>query len=358
MKRQSQPESVPAMDLFVGIDVHSKNWKTCILTPDYEHKTFSADPDPKVLIDYLSRYFPSSPVKLVYEAGYFGFDTARTFKAAGFDCIVVNPADIPNGHRDRDQKNDTVDARKLAHHLRAKTIQGIYIPNEIKRAHYSLILQRRSMVNQIGKIKKQIKAYLAFIGQKIDPSITEDQTRNFSKRYQTWLRELPLLPAHRLIIDNFLKTITLLRKELLLLNKQIRELSRTREYERGAQILVSVPGIGLIGGMTILTKIEDFNRFKTNDQLCAMFGLMPSTASSGAREVAYKITSRGCKELRRIILESAWVAIRVDPALCTRFHQLTKRMPPNKAILRIARSMLNRIRTIMINDMLYQKAHY
>lgn len=358
MKTLNQPKSVPAMDLFVGIDVHANSWKTCILTPFNEHKTFSTDPSPQLLIDYLSRNFPYSRVNLVYEAGYFGFETARAFNSAGFDCIVVNPADIPSGHKDRDQKNDTVDARKLAYHLRARTIEGIYIPNEVKRAHHSLILQRRSMVNQITKVKIQIKAYLTFIGQKLDSGLTLHQTRSFSKCYQAWLREVELLPAHRLIIDNFLKTIMLLRQELLNLNKQVRELSRTPEYERGAQIMMSVPGIGLIGAMTILTKIEDFSRFKTNDKLNAMFGLMPSTASSGAREVAYKITNRGNKELRRIILESAWVAIRVDPALSSRFHALIQRMKPNQAIIRIARAILNRIRTIMINDMLYQKAHY
>ncbi|MDX5319994.1 MAG: IS110 family transposase [Bacteroidota bacterium] len=358
MKRHILPEPIPSIDLFVGIDVHAKSWKTCILTPQFEHKLFSSDPDPGVIIDYLHRNFPSSSVKLVYEAGYFGFESARAFNAAGYHCMVVHPADIPSAHKERDQKNDTVDARKLAYNLRAGTIQGIHIPDESKRAHYSLILQRRFMVSQIGKIKKQIKAYLTFIGQKIDPNLTQRETISFSKRYQNWLRELPLLPAHRLIMDNYLKTISVLRQELLHLNKQIRNLSRTPEYEREVQIMMSVPGIGLIGGMTILTKIENFNRFKTNDQLCAMFGLIPSTSSSGAREVAYKITNRGCKELRRIILESAWVAIRVDPALCTRYHELIKRMKPNQAILRIARSMINRIRTIMINDTPYQKAHY
>jgi len=55
------------------------------------------------------------------------------------------------------------------------------------------------------------------------------------------------------------------------------------------------------------------------------------------------MTFRGQIHLKKGLIESAWVASRIDPALTHSFIKLCKRMEPNKAIIRIARKLLNRI---------------
>ena len=105
--------------------------------------------------------------------------------------------------------------------------------------------------------------------------------------------------------------------------------------------------------MTILIEIETIDRFDTFDQLCGFIGLVPSTHSSGDHEVIGNITPRGHNVLRSAIIESAWIASRLDPALNKSYHDYCKRMEPNKAIIRIARKLTSRIRFVLKNNQPY-----
>jgi transposase len=105
--------------------------------------------------------------------------------------------------------------------------------------------------------------------------------------------------------------------------------------------------------MVILTEIETINRFANIDQLCGYIGLVPSCRSSGDNEVIGDITPRGHSILRSAIIESAWVAARLDPALNRCYHNYCKRMEPNKAIIRIARKVTSRIRFVLKNNQPY-----
>jgi len=99
--------------------------------------------------------------------------------------------------------------------------------------------------------------------------------------------------------------------------------------------------------MFFLTAIEDISRFASTDRFAGYVGLVPSCHDSGEKENNGAITSRAPKMLRDMIIESAWTAARKDPALHLAFCQLCKRMEPNKAIIRIARKLLNRIYCVL-----------
>jgi len=51
-----------------------------------------------------------------------------------------------------------------------------------------------------------------------------------------------------------------------------------------------------------------------------------------------------------------WIAIRFDPDLKASFEILSHKMQKNKAIVRIARKLLNRIRTVLIHQKPYKIA--
>ena len=65
------------------------------------------------------------------------------------------------------------------------------------------------------------------------------------------------------------------------------------------------------------------------------------------------MTKRGRKALKIMLIEASWDAMRLDPALMAKFNELTKRMEKNKAIIRIARKMLSRIRYVLIHQQKY-----
>ncbi|MFQ5799590.1 MAG: transposase, partial [Bacteroidota bacterium] len=78
--------------------------------------------------------------------------------------------------------------------------------------------------------------------------------------------------------------------------------------------------------------------------------------SSGDREITTGLSRRRNQLLRTLLIESAWVAVRKDPALMMAFNKLTRRMPKNRAIIPIARRLLNRIRYVLKHQAPYVPA--
>jgi transposase len=144
-----------------------------------------------------------------------------------------------------------------------------------------------------------------------------------------------------------------LRASILQVTRLIRELAKTDRYKMQQELLRTIPGVGLLTAMVILTEIETINRFDSIDQLCGFIGLVPSTNSTGDHEIIGDITPRGHSVLRPAIIESAWIAARRDPALNKSYHDYCKRMEPNKAIIRIARKLTSRIRFVLKNNQPY-----
>ncbi|WP_410683263.1 hypothetical protein [Chitinophaga filiformis] len=60
------------------------------------------------------------------------------------------------------------------------------------------------------------------------------------------------------------------------------------------------------------------------------------------------MTKRGNAILKTILIECSWMAIRKDPALLVYYKQLLPRMNSNKAIVKVARKLLNRITYVII----------
>jgi transposase len=49
------------------------------------------------------------------------------------------------------------------------------------------------------------------------------------------------------------------------------------------------------------------------------------------------------------MIEAAWTAVKQDPVMTLRYRELTKRMKPQLAIIKIAKKLLKRIRHVWIN---------
>jgi transposase len=120
--------------------------------------------------------------------------------------------------------------------------------------------------------------------------------------------------------------------------------------------LRTIPGIGLVTAIILLTEIGDINRFVGLDPLCDYIGLVPKIYASDQTQHVMGLTHRGNYKLREAIIEASWTAIRKDPALTMAYSEYIKRMNKNKAIIKIARKLINRIRFVMKNQKEYQPA--
>ena len=119
--------------------------------------------------------------------------------------------------------------------------------------------------------------------------------------------------------------------------------------------LQSINGMGLINGMVIQTEIQDIHRFKTLDSLCDYAGFVPDIRSSNDKQRITGITHRCNEFLREAIVESSWMLLRKDPAMLMKYNEYRKRMNPNKAIIRIGKHLLSRIRYVWKNQKEYEK---
>ena len=147
-----------------------------------------------------------------------------------------------------------------------------------------------------------------------------------------------------------------LRTIINALNRDIRKLSRTEDYKTNVQLLRTIPGISTLTAMTFLTELCNIDRFQSLDKLASYVGLIPNTDSSGEREIATGITNRRNQSLRHLIIENSWIAVRKDPAMLMAFERLSKNMPKTRAIIHIARKLLNRVRYVLKNQKEYVPA--
>lgn len=331
--------------LYVGIDYHKKSWKVTILGEQYEHKSMSHNPDPEQLASYLKKNFPGGLYHAVYEAGFCGFGACRRLNQLGVNCIVIHPADVPTSQKEKLQKTDKADSRKLARSLRSNEFEAIHIPDEKLEADRALVRQRFRVMKDLSRTKNRVKSLLLQFGLEIPERFTIMQTRYWSKIYTNWLKDLQIQESSlKTVLDNFISIAETQRNELLQVNRQIRQLSQTEDYKENYSILISVPGIGFTTSMYILTQLGDIKRFIRLDDLCNYIGLVPRMNCSGDKIETGKMIHRGRKELKIMLIEASWAAIRKDPALMAKFNELAKRMHKNKAIVRIARKLLSRIR--------------
>jgi transposase len=324
------------------------------MTDHLEHKRFTQPPEAKALYQYLTRNFPGATYHSVYESGFSGFWAHRRLEALGINNIVTNAADVPTGQKEKIQKDDGVDSRKLARSLRAGDLESLYVPSEATLEERALVRLRATLVKDMTRFKQRIKSFLYFFGISY-PERFSNATSHWSKNFLRWLKEEVALTEEsgKQTLNIQLQEVEEQRKLLLSVTRQIKTLSATEKYASNVRLLKTIPGIGLLTAMTLLTEIETTERFTDTDHFAAYIGLVPTRHDSGEVKSDGEMTFRGQSTLKKNIIESAWVAARKDPALSLTYSRYAHRMNPNKAIIRIARKLLNRIYFVLKNKKEY-----
>jgi len=339
--------------LYVGIDVHQKDYQVAIVHEDICLGNHRMPADSKKLIWHLQSRYPGATLKCVYESSAWGFNLQRQLSAAGIDCIVVNAADVSTNDKERRRKTDQVDALKLARKHASHDLKAIHVPNKDDQKQRNLIRLRKRIVNDLNRSKNRLKSLLKYEGIEIPERFGK---ANWSNKFLLWVEEQAnkdLLLQDVLLL--MLEQIRGLRQLLLKTEKKVREMMSSEKYNKQSQLLVSIPGVGPITSALFLLEIGDIKRFSSFDRLNDFVGFCPDTDSSGETQKDTGITTRRHKQLRTALIEAAWVAKNTDPALLEAYVQLTKRMPGNKAIVRIARKLLRRMRAVLISEISYQK---
>lgn len=336
-------------NIYVGIDVHHKSWAVSIYSDEFELKSFSQSPNVEQLCNYLSKHYPGAGLQIAYEAGFCGFGIHRQLTEKGIKCSVLNPADIPSSDKENKRKTDKVDSRKIAKALKNGDLHTVFVPNPQQEADRQILRSRSKIVKDITIIKNRIKAFLKFKSI----NIPEEYNDRWSAAFISWIRQLSLLPSDQIALSVYLDELVFLTEKKKSLQKALQQLAIEDRYRNNVRLLQSVPSIGLLAAMIILTEIGDINRFPKLEHLCSYCGLTPDTHSTGSIERINGISRRGNSTMKTLLIECAWMAIRKDPAMLLFYKSLLPQMHTNKAIVKVARKLLNRIRYVLKNQKEY-----
>lgn len=338
-------------NIFVGMDVHLNSWNISIFLDRTFVRSFTQPPSINALEHLLRRDYPGATYLCGYESGFCGFWIQRELQQRGIPCQVLHAADIPQTAKQKLVKRDPVDSKKIGDALSSDKVNSIYIPDEESERDRSLVRYRDRIQKDLTRSKNRIRSILYQFGIELP----EKYHKGWSNRFIEWLRDSDQVQGSaRTTLNYMVEQMILHRSMLLKVNRDIRALQNSEKYKQRMLWLVSIPGIGPLTAIILLVELIDMRRFSSFRQLNSFVGLYPMEHSSGEDEHKGAITIRHNKHLRKILVEDSWTAIRHDPALTLAFSQLTLRMTSKRAIVKIARKLLSRVRYVLMNETFYE----
>lgn len=310
--------------LYVGLDVH----KESIVVATAPQGDTQAQLYGKIggTLDALDKVIkkmarPDLELRFVYEAGPCGYVIYRHLKKQGYHCQVIAPSLIPTKASDR-VKTDRRDARQLARLFRAGELTAIYVPDEEDEAVRDLVRARdRAMVDQ-RKARQRLKGFLLRLGHRYLGR------GNWSAEHLRYLAQIKLShAAQQIAFQEYLEAITVATERLERLTKAMEAALPAWKRAPVVNAVMSLRGVALINGMTLIAEAGDLTRFDSPTALMSYFGLTPSEYSSGEKRVQGGITKAGNGACRRALVEAAHhyrIAPRVSPAMQKRQEDQSK----------------------------------
>lgn len=231
-------------------------------------------------------------------------------------------------------KTDKKDTMTLAKLLAVGMIPAVWVPPQPVRELRALINHRQRLIGQQTRTKNRLRSLLQrhhFVPPEGDL---------FSAAQRSWWNKLDLNPSEKLRARQDLIILDQLAPLISEVETEIERLSVTEPWAEQTPYLLQLPGIGLITAMTILGAIGEIERFPTAKKLVGYAGLGARIHSSGQTHRTGGITKQGRKELRAVLVEAAWTAVRYDQHWQEQFERLADRIGRQKAIVAIARKLL------------------
>jgi transposase len=297
----------------------------------------------------LWKRLPGCRIHAVYEAGFSGFGLYDQLVADGIDALVTPPSKVPRTY-DR-VKTDRLDARTLARELENGSLRRCRVLNADARAAREWSRYLTQLTGQQTRLKNQVKMRLAWYG--IEPPL--DGLRRWSRAYRAQVvsmveRSGPL----SVIIRDMLERLAGVEERVTVVKRTLRALGRSAAYREQVRLWQTAPGIGWLTATRLALEWGDLTAFRNGEAFAAYLGLTPSEHSTGEQVRRGSITGQGHGAVRAWLVEAAWKAIVIDPALAARFRRLAPG-PTNRkrAIVAIARTLAMRLRACWINRQPY-----
>jgi transposase len=305
------------------------------------------------LRNYLKRKFPQCRIRIMYEAGFRGFELHDSLVADGWECIVTPPHTVTEEKCNR-KKNDRNDSRRLAKNNENQDYRVCYIPDREQREDRQVTRLYAQIQKDIVRICGRIRRTLEFHG--LDRYLPAGEWHNGNYREAEEVVKMKVSSESlRFVFEKLFSILSTLRNERLDVLRQMRLIAKKPVYAQKVENLKSAPGIGFLTAIRLVLEWGDVSRFDRKEDFSAFLGLIPSDYSTGEQDRRGHITRQGNRQVRSWLVESAWVAIRYDPVLLKKYKNIVSRCGSSKiAIVAVARKLAIKLRAVLLSGKVYE----
>jgi transposase len=245
------------------------------------------------------------PSRVIVETSAEAFRIADAALASGHEVRVV-PATLVKqlGVGERGVKNDRKDAQVLSRASCRIDLPTVHIPSAKSRELKSLCGGREALIRSrtllINNVRGWLRTQLA--------RIRTGATQSFPARVREHaLVTSTVLPAH---VERQLIVIETVNAQIKEADLQVQQIA---DDDPICRRLMTVPGVGPVTAVRYLAALDDATRFRNAHAVQSYLGLTPGENSSADRKQNTGITKAGPSELRRTLIQAAWVTFRRCP---------------------------------------------
>jgi transposase len=234
------------------------------------------------------------------------------------------------------KKTDRHDARTIAEFLEKDMLPEARLCSEESEQLRRLLKSRKLLVRTVVSLKNQVHGLLLSYG--IETRRGQLQSKKERRRILDVLAEQGLAGQ---AVEPLLDTIDRVEQEVKKLEKL---LIKRVEGDRVVELLMSIPGTGIITAATVRAYVDDINRFSGYKQFSAYAGLAPWVQNSNERERYGSITKRGPEPLRTALVQMVLGMVRNQRLtgtyrLMLHYHAMKPHKGTGKTIIATARKL-------------------
>ncbi|MCG8571795.1 MAG: IS110 family transposase [Spirochaetes bacterium] len=334
---------------YVGIDLGKRMMEICSIYPDNSIKRGSLKTDisgRQKLYDFLTE----NDVVGMEACSYAFFLAKEIMKKTSATVIVMNAGDLAVIYRSL-KKTDKEDALKIARIMQRhprEELPEVRIPDENEERMRGLSREQNYWSTTKNRAINRLHSIFVYDG--ITTLMKKDLKSK--KRRELWITKLS---------DRLCAEAKRLNQEILLAEGTLYELDNEirlvlKDNKEKAKIVLSVPGIGPKTALAILGYMGEPSRFSHVKQVTNYVGLVPKVDISGSSVHYGRTIKRGCRMIKRNIVQAAWVLTKSKYGmdLRTKYMQLSKIKGKKKSIVAVARKMIELVYTLLKKNELYR----
>lgn len=322
--------------LYCGLDVASKS-SYYYITDEAGNRVAKGElpTDRDGLRTRLGKYI-SEGLKIAIEAGNQSTWIYHYLKELGAEVEVVNAGKVKLIASSK-RKTDKVDAKILCKLLRLGELpEAVHMASDECRELRGLLVARRQLINARTKLCNMVRGLVRQEGVRLI-----SRELNTYKGWEKLLMQRWKLKHIEVIIRSYYDSYCTLTKSVQDIDK---DLGEREKVDDRVEKLKTIPGVGKTASQTLLSAVDNIERFSTSKKLVSYSGLAPSVRSSGDRTEYGAITREGRKEVRGVWCQIAHlVAHSKKPEaapLREWFDRVARRRGKRTAIVALTRKLL------------------